>query len=391
MPYYYWHGISVEGKKNTGLLQAASLEKLELALRNQNIALLHASIKNQPSLLPLATRAHFCNTLATLLQHGITIAQALTFITTNQKNNTLKTITTSILSDIQQGLSIAESLKKTPALFSEQQINLIIAGERSGSIAQVFLLLSRYFEEQLHYKKIIHNACIVPIVTITTAFSIVICLLIFIVPRFATLFILLNKTIPQSTQFLIAVSNFITSPLGYTSLLSVMICLYTAIRYNRSIIIKLINNSIGNHINFFILHDLMHYLQALSLNLAAGITLSSSLEHAIETIKIKNFKKSLAQAHHAVIAGKTLHAALNNACSKFIKPEIIALLALGEQVGKLPLFLEKSLLLTQNEYKQQLQVFTNLIQPLLIIITGVLVTGLLLMLYIPILNFTQPL
>ncbi len=390
MPHYNWKGITTVGDTRLGSTQASSLDALQKTLRAQNIALLSAKesqIRNKE--LSLNNQIIFFEHLASLLEHGISIHHALEIFLLHHTKQPLASFGSTILNDLRHGKSLTECLQEQTYTTSPALIALIVAGERTGNLARTIAYITVHLKSTQTLHNDIKSALLLPGITLALAGCIVTGLVIFVVPQFELLFLSMGKPLPAATRTLITISNYLQSPIGAISFMSMIVGVYVLFSRQQSRLRLFIRHHVYYLNKLFLLNDLIHCTQTLALGLKTGIPLTESLIYATETIHNLAFKKALYTTHTALLRGNSLYTSLREQCKDFIAPEFLALVLLGEQTGNLPLFIEKASTLAQSRLAAQLFTIKTVIQPIIFVIVGLLVGTLLIALYIPIFSLAS--
>lgn len=405
MPAYKWTGIFQNGTSCHGKLEAESSTHVQEILLSKNIALLSCSpaitfnilkFKKFEGLLgyeifakkiTFAQLLPFFEHMNILVKSGIPLLSSLKIsgqqLATQQLQATIK----EIVHNVERGESLAHALQKHPATFTLFITHLIGAGEQAGKLSLVFENLSLYFKRRIELEKKIKQATLLPFITLGFALCIFIIIFALIIPQFSTLFTALNKPLPAITKTVLAISACFTTNIlliFFTLLILFVFLAKKALRISRinhykdALVLKIPLIS-----SIVLLTNLVRFLRIVSMFLKSGITLTTALEKAAKSIDNTVLQANIEAAHHAVMQGKSLEQAFSTK-NNYLPTELIALMSVGEQTGTLELMLDKAADFLQDKLSTQLELLTTVIQPILLIITGIIVAGLMLAVYLPI-------
>ncbi|MFH1831533.1 MAG: type II secretion system F family protein [bacterium] len=409
MPTYYWTGIDTYGTKKTGISHATTIDQLKQNLLAQNIALLtcNPAQKKSPifSLFTFLAEKKitdhllitFFQHLAILVSNGVDIAHALNLFAKQTSHNAFKNTVTQLATDIKNGDSFSTTLKCFPHIFNPFMIHIIDAGEKTGNLGICLQKIEKHLEDRLTLKKDLMRAALLPGITLLFAIFIILGLFIFIVPQFSTIFNTFERPLPYSTQIVFAISNALQTKTSIFLILTTPFIIFALSLLTR---LKPITQIIDRLLlalpyinNILLLSDRITFLQTTSLFLHAGIPLSSAIENANLTIANQSFQQKNSILLNAVTHGQTLEQALKQVGAKYYPENLIALVATGEHSGKLDIMLDKAAQIFMVQLKSKLHFLTTTLQPILLIITGLIIAGLMLSIYLPIFdlanNFNQ--
>jgi type IV pilus assembly protein PilC len=396
MPHFKWCGIDLSGKLHSGMMLARSPEELSSYLFNENIALVRYQLKKPIPFLqriPLQIKINFFKQLSLLLGSGIFLDQALQLVLHQVKNRFFKAVIEDILIDIQHGVSLSKALKNYPTIFDNVTIAMVEAGQESGTLVHALEQLCDHQEILLDFKKKIKAVLLVP--AITFLFFIIIALIIFlvIVPTFGTMFISANQQLSKSTELIIWTSDFIASKwsvvclmviLFFTVFIKYYILRITQIKFLTQycllatpIIGVVIRNS-----------TFAYFFQSLAILTKTGVHLVTALSIAHQSIGNVILKNKLEQIHTTLAQGNSLSLSVSQQPNLFSE-QIVALLAVGQESGCLPFIFYQIASLHKDHVNRLLSTIATLLQPLLMIILGLLITMLVFALYVPLFNLSS--
>lgn len=398
MKNYYWKGMNLDGHNKGGKTFANNPKELRETLLNQGIALLSFKIKdnvfNSKLFLLFSKKisnkhkAFFFEQLAILVINGLTLLDSLNLIVTQIKNKRLNEIVFEMIDNIKNGGSLFSSLRKYETVFSETEISIIAAGENAGKLGFALTRISTNLNRQIELRKKIQNAAMLPLVTLFFALFLVWGIFILVLPQFETLFSSFDKELPDITRRILAISRFLRSESVFPVFIFFIFSLLIFKLIFRFKFVKKVKDWIILKVYFvkdiFIYYEIMNFFQTLSMFLASGVDLKKSLDLSKNTINNFFIKQQFSKSIDFVVKGDSFQLALQKSCHEILPENILAFISVGEKTGKLSEMLQRSVDLCQNILEQKLNNCVTFLQPVLLIIVGIIVVALMLSIYLPI-------
>lgn len=319
----------------------------------------------------------------TMLSSGIPILETVDSLLQDAKGNQRKVLQT-LKEDLAQGQHMYFTFSKFPRVFDKVTVNIIKASEEAGTLDVTLKDLVQSIRREMEFNDKIKSALIYPSFIMVVFFGVLIVILTVVVPKISTVFLRLNVELPLPTQIMITMSNaLIGNPVQVVGSIAfiVAIVVYAYKRYKRIFINLLISLPLISKMAREI--DLTRATRSLYLLLNAGIPITSALELA-EAVVIKNdIHKAITHTKAVVFAGKKLSEGLRDN-KKVIPPMMIKIIEAGERSGSL----DKSLLEISDYLDYQvtntLKMVTAMIEPLLLVLVGIAVGGMMLAIIAPI-------
>ncbi len=398
MPYYYWSGVDLSGKILKGTQFARSTFDLDKDLFSKEIALLKAteSIWFNLYIKFIKPKKYVCNQaiehISILLKSGLKIHQALDIVSKNIKNKYFKTILKDIERYVYEGQTLSQALEFHKNIFSLLEKSVIYSGEISSNLPTAFKELAYHNNIIEKFKKKIKSCLFIPIITLILFMIILFSLFIFVIPKFAVFFSSIDKNlIPKSTLIILRLSLLInSSKIFYLPLTIIfLIAVFNIFKLN---IVNYTQNNILFKIpvisRFIFLIYQAKFLQKLNLLLTSQIHISNALEIIIKSTTNNIQKIEIQKILDQIKSGKSLSHAFQIS-NIFNADELIALIEVGESSGNLVFSINQASKIYQNRVYNNLNKITFLVQPLLLIILGILISGLILSIYIPIFTLSS--
>jgi type IV pilus assembly protein PilC len=396
MPYYQWRGVNLQAATKKGRSFAQSDHHLAELLFKKDIALLEAT-ERRPSWIGLRSitrddRTTFFRQLATLVNAGVLLPDALTLIAQQVENPRLQHTVYAIADAISSGKSFSSQLALNPALSNHLILQLIQVGQESASLAEVCATIAAYLERENHVAKKVRKALMLPLITFICFLVVTVFIIATLIPRFETLFAQVKAPVSGLTKALFYLSSMITLHSMITSgigLIIVGLLLYKLSRNNRYATLlsaALIRMPLFG--SFFHYRFCSSFFGGLSTLTAHAIPLNESLAILANSETMQGFKREITALHKAVSSGVRLSDALSRSSSTLFNPHIIAMVAIGEEANTLPLMLNKVSGFYQELLDKKMETLTTLLQPILMLVLGIFVAIMVFALYTPLFNIS---
>ncbi|MCM2285042.1 MAG: type II secretion system inner membrane protein GspF [Desulfobacula sp.] len=408
MAVFEYRALNGKGKAVSGIIDAESASAAKSKLRQQQIFPTSLNkIESQPgagatrslsffsefslfskvgsSELALITRQ-----LSTLLSAGFPLVKSVSTLVPQTKSKTLKRVLSKIKDAIEEGNSFAKALALYPNVFSPIFINMVNAGESSGTLEIVLERLADFTENREDSKKKIQASLAYPVLMALIGFGVLIILLTYVVPGIVAIFSDMNQTLPLPTIILISVSTFFKS-WWWAVVLAPILCMV--------LIFSLKKTDKGGFFIDRLLISLPVTGELLKKIIAARFTrtLGSLLENGVPMLTALNITKSIA-------GNRVFHELISKACdaveqggelgeilgqSKFFPYLASQMIKIGETSGEIEKMLEKTADLFEKDVQTAITAATSLIEPLIILAMGVVVGCIIMAICLPIFEINQ--
>ncbi|EKD55250.1 MAG: Type II secretion system protein F [uncultured bacterium] len=390
MKIYLWRGTTRDGQKASGEIAAYSINIAKMHLLEKNIKIgkiQKKSVflflkKNNVSSFDLIV---FFKQLSTLVTAGIPIVQAMVLLNQNKEQAKLFFILTALKDDMIAGNTFADSLRKFSPPMDEITCSLIYAGEKTGTLDILLERIAEHKETLLFLKNKIQQVLFYPLMTFFTAICITLIMLLFIVPRFAELFDNMHSRLPAFTLAIIMLSHFLTH---YFNLIMVFLIaiggLLYGLRKHPKVKITLDHlflglPGLGIPLQKYILSCFTRNLATL---FEAGIPITEALKILAPTTRNFLYQNAIQKLGLDISKGQQLHLAMQT--SKLFPPMMLQMVRIGEESGTLPNMLMKIAEFYTADINRLIGNLSRLLEPLIMLILGVLIGGLVIAMYLPI-------
>lgn len=327
--------------------------------------------------------ALFFRQLSTLLCAGIPIVQCCELLQVSQEKIAVSLLIRNLKKEIESGKYFFHALKKFPHCFNSFTCHLVHAGEQSGTLENILKRIAHDKEQSLKLKNQIKKALFYPSFIFCIALCITLFMIIIIIPRFAELFESMHSKLPIFTQGIIFISECIKDNLIYLSLLISFTAFFcfsfkTKLKYYFDpLLLKIpfIKNILQKII-------LIRMTRALAITFGAGIPITDCLKMIEKLSRNLEYMKALKKIQMQISSGKQLYAALQTFA--LFPPMMVQMIKIGEDAGKLEFMLEKIADIYESDIEQLVNYLSDLLEPLIMVILGVLIGGLVIAMYLPI-------
>ncbi len=317
----------------------------------------------------------FTNQMANMLAAGMTLTKVFATLKEQTNNKKLKMILPKIMANLQGGQTLSDSLGKYPEVFSKLYVNMIAAGEASGSLDEILLRLSIFMEKEAELKQKISSAMAYPFVLIGAGVVVIIGLMVTVIPQFVKVFIEAEVPLPLPTQIVWNISNFFTSNLIY--IFAIVFALWFGVvtssktekgkYFSDSIKMKL--PAVGDLLRKI---SMSRLTKTISILMASGLPIMRVLEIAALTVDVGPITRAVEQVSLAVTKGRSLSGAMSDHRDVFF-PMVINMVGVGEETGNLELMLNKVSENYEMESSYALKKLLSLIEPAFLIVLGAFV------------------
>jgi general secretion pathway protein F len=400
MAVFEYQAVDNSGKKKRGIIDADSPAEARAKLHQEGLHLtslkesLSSSIPSREIKIFRKVRirdlALLTRQLATLLVAGLPLTEALSGVSEQLENQTLKKAMVDIRERVKSGSTLSSALSQYPKIFSDLYVDMIRAGESAGALELVLERLADYNEKHLHLENRIRAALAYPLFIVAIGILVLSFLFAFVVPRVTSLFTTFQASLPRPTIILIALGNFFK---GYWWLLLLLVValIFGIKRYIKTegggkIFDRLkLKVPLFGSLNQRI--ALAMFSRTLATLLAGGVPLLGSLEIVKNIVGNRVIAKAIREAGESVRRGESLAASLSR--SKVFPSIVVRMIASGEKSGNLENLLYKAADTYDSEVEATVGTLTALLEPVLILLMGLVVGFIVLAILLPIFEMSQ--
>ena len=398
MAAFDYVAINQKGKKEKGVIAADSLENARRELRNRKLAPVkvsevgkkHKLLKVLDRKISLKNLVIFTRQLSVLTSGGVSLDQALRVIGEQSSNAQVKEQSLTIASRIEEGFTLTEALKEFPQSFDRLYVSLVSAGERAGDMSSILDKAASYLERKSRIQQDITGALVYPAVLISVALIIVLLMLIFVVPSVVSQFANLNQELPMLTRWLIGLSDFVSGPAIWV-ILVISIGIFSSFKLSNTRNIFSLIDKLLIHIpvikDFLINANLARFTSSLSILRDNDIPIVQALDISTATISNSFLRSRLEESLVKVSEGDSFAKSLS--AVPLIPPIVIQMIDSGERSGELEEMLTKSAEFLDLEFQQSTKVALNLLEPLIVVMMGGIVAGIIVAVLLPLIQMNN--
>ena len=398
MPVFRWQGIGPNGRSVRGEMEAPNASVVATRLRGRRIRPLRNRIRAKsrgvrteitlPGLRPRVKPADvvvFTRQLATMIDAGLPIVQALDLLARQTANRTFAAVIAQVGRDVEGGAAFAEALRKHPAAFGELYVSMVTAGELGGALDRILARLADHQEKAATLRAKVRTALIYPASIVGVAVLVTALLLTYVIPVFGQMFASFGKELPLPTRVAIAASEYAAAYFWHVAAGAGVV--FFALRgYARTGVGRRQTDRLLLGLPVFgaIVRKaaVARFTQTLSTLTSSGVPILDALAVTGKTAGNSIVEQAVLAARHSVSQGKPLAAPL---IESRVFPAIVGgMIQVGETTGALDAMLSKIAEFYDAEVDTAVANLTALMEPLVIVFLGVVIGGLVISMYLPI-------
>jgi type IV pilus assembly protein PilC len=334
--------------------------------------------------------AVFSRQFATMINSGLSLLRSLNILAEQTESKPLAEVVNQVRLDVEKGSSLSQALSKHPKAFPRLYVSMVKAGEVGGALDSVLLRLAETIEKQVELRRKVKSAMTYPVVVAALVLVIVTAMLLFVIPMFQNIYKELGGTLPAPTQFLITISNVcrkfwwaifvveIGAAIGFRRWINSDEGrkAWDAIKLKVPVFGKLVRKT-----------ALARFSRTLSALVRSGVPILESLDIVADTAGNHVVAEAVRDTQRAVKQGEPLSRRLED--HEVFPPMVVQMMAVGEETGALDEMLDKIADFYDSEVEATVDALTSLIEPLLIVVMGVCVGGMIISLYLPMFNIIK--
>jgi type IV pilus assembly protein PilC len=389
---YDWVALDKRGKRMKGEMPAknASLVKAELRRQGMNPQTVRERAKplfgSSGSTIKPGDVAIFSRQIATMMASGVPMVQSFDIIADGQKNVRFKNVLLDVKQNIEGGAALHEALGRYPVQFDELYCNLVHAGETSGVLDTVLDTVATYKERTEALKKKIKKALFYPMMVLAVVFIVILIMLLFVVPVFAKTFQDAGAQLPAPTQFLVDASKFMQS--CWYIVIGVIVGGIAAIVIGKKRSPKFAHFLDRLALKMPVMGDIVRntaiarFARTLGVTFRAGVPLVEALDAVAGATGSIVYGDAVRQMREDISVGHQLQLAMKQ--TGLFPNMVVQMTGIGEESGALDNMLFKVAEFYEEEVSNAVDTLSTLLEPLIMVVLGTIVGGIVIALYLPI-------
>jgi type IV pilus assembly protein PilC len=389
---FSWEGTDRRGARVKGETRAANMALVRADLRRQGVAATKVKKKAQPLFgggkrrITTADIAIFSRQLATMMAAGVPLVQAFDIVGRGHENPSMQDLILAVKADIESGTALTDALAKHPRYFDDLFCNLVAAGEQAGVLDILLDKIATYKEKTESIKGKIKKALFYPAAVIVVAIVVTSIIMLFVIPQFKALFASFGADLPAFTLMVIGISDFMNE-WWWAILLAIGAAVYAiGSLFKRSAKFRELIDRASLKIPIIgpILNKaaIARFARTLSTMFAAGVPLVEALESVAGATGNVVYSSAVRQMREEVATGQALQLSMRQ--RNLFPHMVIQMTAIGEESGALDDMLAKVADFYEEEVDNAVDGLSSLLEPMIMVVIGGLVGGLVVAMYLPI-------
>lgn len=383
MPGFSYVAVDKRGKEKRGSLEAETRERALEQLKAEG--LIPVSVREQGALnkeidfsigkkVKPRDLSVFCRQFVSITQAGVPMKEALQMLSEQTENKWLKRAISEVLLNVEKGNTLADSMRSQPDIFPPMLVNMVEAGEQSGSLEMAFSRMAVHFEKEAKLKATIKKATIYPIIPVIAAIGVIAVMLLFVIPIFIDMFADLDIEMPAITMFVMNSSKWMTS--HWYVLLAIIVGVVAAYKLiYRTTQGRLTIDRIKMKMPLFgkltVKTACSQFARTMSTLLMSGISTIDALETTSKIVNNIHYTNAMLKAREEVMKGVPLSEPLE--ASGIFPPMVYHMTGIGEETGNVEEMLEKMADYYDEEVEMTTQSVLAAMEPIIILFMALII------------------
>ncbi|MBR9729127.1 type II secretion system F family protein [Shewanella intestini] len=388
---YEWKGLNRDGQRTAGELRGSSIAEIRSVLKAQGISPKGVRKKSPPLFksekkITAMDIAMISRQIATMLSAGVPLVTTIELLGRGHEKAKVRELLATILTDVQSGIPLSDALRPHRQHFDDLYVDLVAAGEHSGSLDAVFDRVATYREKAEALKSKIKKAMFYPTAVVIVAILVTALLLLFVVPQFEDIFAGFGAELPAFTQMIIDLSRWLQGS-WYFFVIAIIGGIFLFKRAHRNSQ-KFRDQVDANLLRIPAIGDILHkaamarFARTLATTFTAGVPLIDGLESAAGASGNAVYRNALLKVRQEVMAGMQMNVAMRT--TRLFPDMLIQMVMIGEESGGLDEMLNKVSNIYEMQVDDAVDGLSSLIEPIMMVVIGTLVGGLIVGMYLPI-------
>lgn len=383
MPGFSYVAVDKRGKEKRGSLEAETRERALEQLKAEG--LIPVSVREQGALnkeidfsigkkVKPRDLSVFCRQFVSITQAGVPMKEALQMLSEQTENKWLKRAISEVLLNVEKGNTLADSMRSQPDIFPPMLVNMVEAGEQSGSLEMAFSRMAVHFEKEAKLKATIKKATIYPIILVIAAIGVIAVMLLFVIPIFIDMFADLDIEMPALTMFVMNSSKWMTSHWYVVLAIIVGVVVAYKLIYKTTqgrLTIDRIKMKMPLFGKLTVKTACSQFARTMSTLLMSGISTIDALETTSKIVNNIHYTNAMLKAREEVMKGIPLSEPLE--ASGIFPPMVYHMTGIGEETGNVEEMLEKMADYYDEEVEMTTQSVLAAMEPIIILFMALII------------------
>lgn len=383
MPGFSYVAVDKRGKEKRGSLEAETRERALEQLKAEG--LIPVSVREQGALnkeidfsigkkVKPRDLSVFCRQFVSITQAGVPMKEALQMLSEQTENKWLKRAISEVLLNVEKGNTLADSMRSQPDIFPPMLVNMVEAGEQSGSLEMAFSRMAVHFEKEAKLKATIKKATIYPIILVIAAIGVIAVMLLFVIPIFIDMFADLDIEMPALTMFVMNSSKWMTSHWYVVLAMIVGVVVAYKLIYRTTqgrLTIDRIKMKMPLFGKLTVKTACSQFARTMSTLLMSGISTIDALETTSKIVNNIHYTNAMLKAREEVMKGVPLSEPLE--ASGIFPPMVYHMTGIGEETGNVEEMLEKMADYYDEEVEMTTQSVLAAMEPIIILFMALII------------------
>lgn len=402
MPLFEYTVKDENGKNLTGIQEAENIQALVTAFRAKQYTIVKVNeakkgavstrlqVRKKKKRIKLDDLVVFTRQLATMIEAGVPVVQALDILGEQMDNPSFQRIIKEVYTGVESGNNLSDSMENHKKVFSTLYVSMIRAGEISGQLHEILDRLATYLEKSASLQKKVKSALVYPIAVTVIAAGITLFMMTFVIPKFAEIFSTLGAKLPVPTMILIKVSEIVRGNIVMVGIA------FAVVGFLMSRYIKTKSGRLWFDKNLlrmplfgalFMKVAMSKFSRTLSTLLKSGVPILTSFDIVSKTVGNRLIEMILEEVKTAIEEGNGIAETLTK--KQVFPPMVVRMIGIGEETGEIEKMLGKIADFYDDQVDAAISGLTSLIEPLIIVFLGGVIGTIVVCMFLPIFTITQ--
>ncbi|RMX07366.1 type II secretion system F family protein [Allofranklinella schreckenbergeri] len=390
---FEWEGKDRNSRAVRGEISAAGENQVRATLRKQGIYVTKIKKRRIKSGKKIKGRdiATFTRQLSTMMRAGVPLLQSFDIVARGNPNPSVTKLLNNIKSDVETGTALSGAFRKYPLYFDNLYCNLVEAGEAAGILEDLLDRLATYMEKMENVKSKVKSALMYPIAVMVVAAIVLTVIMIWVIPAFKEVFTGFGADLPAPTLIVMGISDFVVKWFWLIAIVLGAGGYFSLQAWRRSEKVQIFMDKLllklpifGELVN---MSSIARWTRTLSTMFAAGVPLVESLDAVGGASGNYIYRKATEEVQKEVATGTSLTTAMTN--TNVFPSMVLQMTAIGEESGSLDHMLSKAADYYEAEVDTKVEGLSSLMEPIIIVVLGTLIGGIVVSMYLPIFKLGQ--